>query len=299
MTILDAIVEQKRLEVARLPPRRVSIPELCAALDARGERRDFLGALLGRPPVRPRIALIAEVKKASPSAGLIRPDFDPVRIAREYEAAGASCLSVLTDEKFFQGSLQYLRQIRSAVKLPLLRKDFIIDERQVLEAAEWGADAILLIVAILGRAELEGLLALASGAGLAALVEVHDEPELDRALEAGATLIGVNNRNLKTFKVDLATTERLAARLASSSLGAPRAPRPAPGAPPSGGSTVDTSPGAPRAPRPVPLLVAESGIHSRDDVERLARCGARAILVGESLMRHPDLGDKVRELLGT
>jgi indole-3-glycerol phosphate synthase len=325
MTILDAIVEQKRLEVARLPPRTVSIPELCAALDARGERRDFLGALLdgaqrppavasaartpgpkamapttvGRPPVRPSIALIAEVKKASPSAGLIRPDFDPVRIAREYEAAGASCLSVLTDEKFFQGSLQYLRQIRSAVKLPLLRKDFIIDERQVLEAAEWGADAILLIVAILGRAELEGLLALASGAGLAALVEVHDELELDRALEAGATLIGVNNRNLKTFKVDLATTERLAARLASSSLGAPRASRPAPGAPPSGGSTVDTSPGAARAPRPVPLLVAESGIHSRDDVERLARCGARAILVGESLMRHPDLGDKVRELLGT
>ncbi|MGO8675348.1 MAG: indole-3-glycerol phosphate synthase TrpC [Limisphaerales bacterium] len=299
MTILDTIVEQKRLEVARLARRTVSIPDLRAALDARGERRDFLGALLGRPPACPRIALIAEVKKASPSAGLIRPDFDPVRIAREYEAAGASCLSVLTDEKFFQGSLQYLRQIRSAVKLPLLRKDFIIDERQVLEAAEWGADAILLIVAILGRAELEGLLALASGAGLAALVEVHDEPELDRALEAGATLIGVNNRNLKTFKVDLATTERLAARLASSSLGPPHASCRAPGAPPSGGSTADVSPARPQASRPVPLLVAESGIHTRADVERLARCGARSILVGESLMRHPDLGGKVRELLGT
>ena len=135
------------------------------------------------------------------------------RIAREYEAAGASCLSVLTDEKFFQGSLEYLKQIRGAVKLPLLRKDFIIDERQILEAVEWGADAILLIVAILSDAQLRQFHALATGAGLAALVEVHDEAELDRALEAGAQLIGVNNRDLKTFKVDLATTERLAARL--------------------------------------------------------------------------------------
>ena len=336
MTILDTIVEQKRLEVTRLPSRTVSSPELRAALDARGERRDFLGALLRpvftrmssrggagilpagwqdacptthpdenryrprligtpasegrassveapsrrplplapRPDACPSVALIAEVKKASPSAGLIRPDFDPVRIACEYEAAGANCLSVLTDEKFFQGSLEHLRQVRSAVKLPLLRKDFIIDERQVLEAAEWGADAILLIVAILGGAELGRLLALAAGAGLAALVEVHDEPELDRALAAGATLIGVNNRDLKTFKVDLATTERLAARL------------------------VCSSPGGPRSSRPAPLLVAESGIHTRGDVERLARCGARAILVGESLMRQPDIGAKVRELMG-
>jgi indole-3-glycerol phosphate synthase len=343
VTILDTIVEQKRIEVARLPHRTVSIPELRAALDARGERRDFLGALL-RPrlistptskgrvssvegqrlvpstldtrPVRPgafelgsdraslppdacrSVALIAEVKKASPSAGLIRPDFDPVRIACEYEAAGATCLSVLTDEKFFQGSLQHLRQIRSAVKLPLLRKDFIIDERQVLEAVEWGADAILLIVAILGRAELGRLLALAAGAGLASLVEVHDEPELDRALAEGAALIGVNNRNLKTFEVDLATTERLAARLVSSSPGAPGASRSTPGAPPSGGSTLKPSPAGPRSSRSAPLLVAESGIHTRGDVERLARCGARAILVGESLMRHPDIMAKVQELMG-
>ena len=159
------------------------------------------------------MALIAEVKKASPSAGVICKDFDPVRIAKEYEAAGASCLSVLTDEKFFQGSLDYLRQIRAAVKLPLLRKDFIIDERQILEAIEWGADAILLIVAILDDARLKRFHSLATEAGLAALVEVHDETELDRALAAGASLIGVNNRDLKTFKVDLATTERLAARL--------------------------------------------------------------------------------------
>ena len=284
MTILDTIVEQKRREVARLPQRAVSVAQLRAALEARGGRRDFLGALLSRAgvspasdsstsppearrPACPAVALIAEVKKASPSAGLIRPDFDPVRIACQYEAAGASCLSVLTDEKFFQGSLQDLKQIRPAVKLPLLRKDFIIDERQLLEAVQWGADAILLIVAILSDAQLRDLQALATGAGLAALVEVHDEPELDRALAAGAQLIGVNNRDLKTFKVDLATTERLAARLRSAL-----------------GST--------------PLLVAESGIHTRADVQRLAACGARAILVGESLLRHADLGAKVRELLG-
>ena len=147
---------------------------------------------------------------------MICQDFDPVRIAKEYEAAGASCLSVLTDEKFFQGSLDYLRQIRAAVKLPLLRKDFIIDERQILEAIEWGADAILLIVAILSDEQLKKFHSLATEAGLAVLVEVHDEAELERAMKMGATLIGVNNRNLKTFKVDLATTERLAAKLSVS-----------------------------------------------------------------------------------
>ena len=153
--------------------------------------------------------------------------------------------------------------------MPLLRKDFIIDERQILEAVEWGADAILLIVAILSDAQLMHFHELATGAGLAALVEVHDEAELDRALNAGAELIGVNNRNLKTFKVDLATTERLAARLQSASHSTSR------------------------------HLVAESGIHARADVERLAKCGARAILVGESLMRHADIGVKVHELLGS
>jgi len=151
-TILDTIVEQKRLEVARLPERTLAAGDLRDAMLERGERRDFTAAL--RSPRRGDMALIAEVKKASPSAGVIRADFDPVRIAREYEAAGASCLSVLTDEKFFQGSLDYLRDIRAAVKLPLLRKDFIIDERQILEAIEWGADAILLIVAILDDARL-------------------------------------------------------------------------------------------------------------------------------------------------
>jgi indole-3-glycerol phosphate synthase len=272
-TILDTIVEEKRREVARLPQRSFSAAYLRAALEARGGPRDFVGAL--RKPISGPVALIAEVKKASPSAGVIRPDFDPVRIAREYEAAGASCLSVLTDQKFFQGSLDYLKQIRAAVKLPLLRKDFIIDERQILEAVEWGADAILLIVAILSDAQLRRLHALATGAGLAALVEVHDEAELDRALDAGAGLIGVNNRDLKTFKVDLATTERLAARLRSSLRITHHASRITP-----------------------PLLVAESGIHTRADVERLANCGAQAVLVGESLMKHADIGAKTRELLG-
>src|ERR1035441_4258531 len=210
-TILDTIVEEKKREVARLPQRSLSVADLKAAMLARGGQRDFTGAL--RKPKSGPVALIAEVKKASPSAGVIRLDFDPVRIALEYEAAGASCLSVLTDKKFFQGSLQYLKQIRGAVRLPLLRKDFVIDERQILEAVEWGADAVLLIVAILRDAQLRSFHALATGGGLAALVEVHAEAELGRALSAGAELIGVNNRNLKTFKVDLGTTEQLAARL--------------------------------------------------------------------------------------
>jgi indole-3-glycerol phosphate synthase len=215
------------------------------------------------------MALIAEVKKASPSAGVICRDFDPVRIAKEYEAAGASCLSVLTDEKFFQGSLDYLRQIREAVKLPLLRKDFIIDDRQILEAIEWGADAILLIVAILTDAQLAKFHSLAAEAGLAVLVEVHDEVELVRALKISPKLIGVNNRDLKDFKVDLATTEKLAAKLFPSP-----------------------------ATRHSSLLVAESGIHSRADVERLEKCGANAILVGESLLRGGDIKSKIRELIG-
>jgi indole-3-glycerol phosphate synthase len=230
--------------------------------------RDFMAAL--RQPPTGTIALIAEVKKASPSAGVICPDFDPVRIAQEYEAAGASCLSVLTDEKFFQGSLDYLRRIRTAVKMPLLRKDFIIDERQILEAIEWGADAILLIVAILTDAELRRLHSLAAEAGLAALVEVHDADELERAMGIGAKLIGINNRDLKTFKVDLATTVRLVRALVA------------------GDAAILSR----------KILVSESGIHTRADVERLADCGAKAVLVGESLMQSGNIQAKVKELLG-
>src|ERR1700743_1592614 len=260
--ILDTIVEEKKREIARLPPRILAAGDLRDAMLEHGERRDFMAAL--RKPKTGSVALIAEVKKASPSAGIICKDFDPVRIAKEYEAAGASCLSVLTDEQFFQGSLDYLRQIRAAVKLPLLRKDFIIDERQILEAIEWGADAILLIVAILSVEQLAKFHMLATEAGLAVLVEVHDEEELERALKISPTLVGVNNRNLKTFKVDLATTENLAPKILKN------------------GS----------------LLVAESGIHARTDVERVKKCGAGAILVGESLVKQGDIGAKVRELIG-
>jgi indole-3-glycerol phosphate synthase len=259
VNILDKIVEEKKREIAKLPARIIAAGDLRDALLEHGERRDFIAALKQAK----HVGLIAEVKKASPSAGIICKDFDPVRIAKEYEAAGASCLSVLTDEKFFQGSLDYLRQIREAVKLPLLRKDFIIDERQILEAIEWGADAILLIVSILTDEQLKKFHALAKDAGLAALVEVHDAQEMERVLKIDVELIGVNNRDLKTFKVDLATTETLAAKIGSEKI-----------------------------------LVAESGIHTRADVERLKKCGAKAILVGESLLRGGDIKTKIRELIG-
>jgi len=267
MNILDTIVAQKRIEVAQLSERRIAAGDLRDAMLERGEPRDFFAAL--RNPRVGTVALIAEVKKASPSQGVICQNFDAVRIAKEYEAAGASCLSVLTDEKFFQGSLDYLREIHAAVKLPLLRKDFIIDERQILEAIEWGADAILLIAAILTDAELQHLHDLAGAAGLAVLVEVHDEAELQRAMACGAILIGVNNRDLRTFKVDLATTELLATKLFAS---------------PAVGRSA--------------LLVAESGIQTRADVARLARCGAKAILVGENLVRANNIGQQTRALLG-
>jgi indole-3-glycerol phosphate synthase len=266
VNILDKIVEEKKREVAKLPARIIAAGDLRDALLEHRERCDFLAAL--KNPRRGEIALIAEVKKASPSAGVICKDFDPVRIAKEYEAADASCLSVLTDEKFFQGSLNYLRQIRAAVKIPLLQKDFIIDERQILEAIEWGADAILLIVAILDDERLEKFHSLATEAGLAALVEVHDEMELERAMKIGAELIGVNNRDLKTFKVDLATTEKLAKKIGAENL-------------------------------QNKILTSESGIHTRAEVERLKKCGAKAILVGESLMKNGDIQMKVRELIGT
>jgi len=285
MNILDKIVEQKKREVAQLPARIIAAGDLRDAMLEHGERRDFLAALRNASRIThhaSRVALIAEVKKASPSAGVICPNFDPVRIAKEYEAAGASCLSVLTDEQFFQGSLDYLRQIRAAVKLPLLRKDFIIDERQILEAIEWGADAILLIVAILTDEQLQKFHSLAVEAGLAALVEVHDEMELSRALAISPSLIGVNNRNLKTFKVDLATTEQLAAKMEAERWSRAK---------------MSVAPSVPNA-SALPLLVAESGIHARADVERLHKCGAGAVLVGESLVKQGDIGQKVRELIG-
>ena len=262
MSILDEIVAHKRVELAATPEAEITVASLKAQVMARGGVRGFTEALAN--PRAGDVGLIAEVKKASPSAGIIRTDFDPVKIAQEYESAGASCLSVLTDEKYFQGSPAYLKAIRAAVDLPLLRKDFVIDERQIAEAIDWGADAVLLIVAILNDVKLARFYELASGAGLSALVEVHDASELQRAQAINAPLIGVNNRNLKDFTVDLAVTESLASQMDLQQT----------------------------------ILVSESGIDSRTDVKRLTDCGARAILVGESLMREADISAKVRTLGG-
>ena len=266
MNILEKIVEQKKSEIAQMPKRPATAEHLRWAVKTHGPRRDFHTAL--KFPRHGKVGLIAEVKKASPSAGVICEDFDPVRIARAYEKAGASCISVLTDERFFQGSKEYMREIRNAVRLPILRKDFIIDSLQILEAIEYGADAILLIVAILSDQELKLFLSTATEAGLAVLVEVHDQSEMDRALAAGAGIIGINNRDLRTFRVSLETSVNLIRE-------------------------AKTHPEGQRK-----TFVAESGIHSQRDVETLANGGAHAILVGESLMREKDMGAKVRELLG-
>jgi indole-3-glycerol phosphate synthase len=258
MTILDEILDHKRVEVATL---RTSHEGAALAAEARRcghEPRGFRSALVSHEGT----AVIAEIKRRSPSKGLIRADFDPVAIARSYQRAGAACLSVLTDERFFGGALGDLALVRDAVELPLLRKDFVIDPIQIDEARVAGADAVLLIVAALDDASLARLHDHARGLGLDVLVEVHDEAELERALAAGSDLIGVNNRDLRTFEVDLATTERIAARLGESEV----------------------------------VLVAESGIAKVEDVERLARAGAAAFLVGESLMRQPDPGQALEEL---
>jgi indole-3-glycerol phosphate synthase len=225
------------------------------------------------PAVRPfgialtgaRVGLIAEVKKASPSRGLLRSDFDPVRLATEYRDGGAAAISVLTDEKHFRGSLSDLRSVRDALPdgPPLLRKDFLFEEYQLHEARYYGADAVLLITAILETSGLRSLIALAASLAMDALVEAHDEHELERAVAAGAKIIGINNRDLRTFHVDLATTERLA-----------------PLVPP--GTTI----------------VAESGIVTREDVRRLEMCGVHAVLIGEALVTAPDPGAKIRELFG-
>ncbi len=270
MNILEKIASEKCSEVETLRPQADTLKQRATV---RTERRDFAASLRAPLSLVPNpqspVTLIAEIKKASPSAGVICDDFDPVRIAREYKAAGAAALSVLTDEKFFQGRLEYLQQVRDSVKLPLLRKDFIIEELQIYESVAAGADAILLIVAILDDERLKRFLDLAKELRVAALVEVHDETELGRAVAAGAEIIGINNRDLKTFTVDLSTAERLTAIICSQS--------------PTSNSR--------------PLIVAESGIHTAADVARLRACGVNAILVGESLMRSGNIAAKVKELM--
>jgi indole-3-glycerol phosphate synthase len=254
--ILARIVERKKAEVAEKLEQRRSL-EMTAALQ-KGQRRDFRAALVRRAP-----AIIAEIKKASPSRGVLCEDFNPGAQARAYFAGGAAALSVLTDRDYFQGSLGHLKTARATVPLPVLRKDFTIDEIDVVEAAAAGADAVLLIAAILTAKQIEQFRLAAERYGMAALVEVHDEADLDKALEAGASLIGVNNRDLRTFEVSLETSERLA----------PRIPREA-------------------------VRVAESGIAGRVDVERLMAAGYQAFLVGEHLMRSGDPKQAVEELRG-
>jgi indole-3-glycerol phosphate synthase len=254
--ILDDIVRAKYQEIAEHRSLR-PLEVLKGSALYRAERRGFAAALGA-----PGRAVIAEVKKASPSRGVIRPDFDPVAIARGYEAGGARAISVLTDAPFFQGSLIYLEAIRHAVSLPLLRKDFVLDAYQVHEARAFGADAVLLICAILDDAHLRDLQALAREIGLDALVEVHSREELDRAVAAGAGLVGINNRDLRTFETTLAVSERL----------------------------------APLVPRDR-ILVGESGIFTPDDIARLARVGMKSYLVGESLMRQGDVASATAALL--
>ena len=253
---LQQILAVKEQEVARLLPRAA---HLRAAALQRNEFRPFASALDRGPDA---LGLIAEVKRASPSAGVIASEFDPVSIARGYAQGGAHALSVLTDQQFFQGDLSYLSRIRSEVDLPVLRKDFIIHEAQIAEAVVAGADAVLLIVAALEQERLEALYREATLLQLDVLVEVHDEDEMERALDLGAALIGVNNRNLVTFEVDLATTERLSEEV----------------------------------PEGV-LLVCESGIKTRADCQRALNAGCNAILVGETLMRSADVGACIADLL--
>ncbi len=260
--VLARICAQTRAEVARRSGG-LSLREIRLRLRDLAEPPRGFGRALKRKTAERQAGLIAEIKKASPSAGLIRPAYDPAAIAREYQAAGAACLSVLTEGPSFGGHVADLQIARVAVRLPVLRKDFILDPWQVYESRLIGADCILLIMAALTDAMAAELLALARSLDLDVLVEVHDEAELDRALGLDTTLIGLNNRDLRTLRTDLDTTVRL----------------------------------APRVP-PDRIVVAESGIRSRADVVRLAEAGASCFLVGESLLRQPDAGAACAALLG-
>ncbi|MGH6960569.1 MAG: indole-3-glycerol phosphate synthase TrpC [Dongiaceae bacterium] len=257
---LARICADKREHVAG---RKAALPlaDVIVAARAAGPVRGFADRLAAEIAAG-RYGLIAEIKRASPSKGLIRADFDPVALAEAYQAGGATCLSVLTDEPYFQGSDKYLTAARAAVALPVLRKDFMLDPWQIHEARALGADCVLLIMAAIEDMQAAELEAVAREHGMDVLVEVHDEAELDRALKLRARLLGINNRNLKTLKVDLATTERLAPRVPADRL-----------------------------------MVAESGVEAPADLDRLHRAGASIFLIGESLMRQSDVAAATRTLL--
>lgn len=258
---LDRIVETKRREVQQLK-ETLNIAEAERRIAGMPSTLGFEAAL--RSPKRSGMALIAEVKKASPSKGLIREDFHPVQLAQAYESAGADCLSVLTDTDYFQGSAEYLTQIREAVKLPLLRKDFVIDETQIYEARLIGADAVLLIAAILPANRLKELKAAAEALGLDTLIEVHNAEELHTVLQVtDRGLIGVNNRNLNTFETSLTVTAELAALVPAQAL-----------------------------------LISESAIRTAEDIAYVGSNGARGVLIGETFMRRPDIGAAVKEVMG-
>ena len=258
--ILNQIVAVKRQEVAAALQRKPLV-EMRADAESRVLTRDFLGAMRARIAAG-RAAVIAEIKKASPSKGVLRADFEPADIAQTYAEHGAACLSVLTDQQFFQGRIDYLKQARASCPLPVLRKDFIIDAYQVYESRAIGADAVLLIAACLDDAQLRDFEAIARSLDMAVLVEVHDAAELTRALKLKTPLIGVNNRNLKTFTVDLATTEQLAEEVPDDVL-----------------------------------LVSESGIKSPEDARRVLEAGANAVLIGEALMRAHDPSREIEAYL--
>jgi indole-3-glycerol phosphate synthase len=253
VTILDRILEVKRAEIAAAKARA---PDVERKAKTAAAPRDFAGALRARDP-----AVIAEIKKASPSRGVLREEFEPAAIARSYERAGAACLSVLTDAQFFQGSAAHLAAAKGACSLPVLRKDFVVDPYQVFESRALGADCILLIAACLAKGEMRALERLAHELGMAVLVEVHDSAELEAALTLETPLIGINNRNLKTFETRLETTLELLPRVPQNRM-----------------------------------VITESGILSGDDVSRMREDGVRAFLVGEAFMRAGDPGAALRSL---